>query len=308
MPLPEPFLSDRSAASPTRRQFGRAFQTLDPEVALQEVLSRHPAGQGVSLGAVRLGLQRAELEGLREQNRKWFAEPMTSKPIALVWLINQEFTRRGIAPRWRGLPEFVKTMAGPQVRLEDFPSGLGLVPIGDPARKARLLRWIDLEWLASALGPGHVGDHAPWARLFVCGLDSGLAHRIANSHERPHHVVSKLGVLRPHSFALKGLMTRDDGERCATAEKRLKTRYRPVLEGQMRRGLNPLSREQVENRLLWCEAIELANGSPTVAAQLYSWMTGVSVTRQTAHEIRTKLAKQLRLTSAAWAPESRKCK
>lgn len=83
-------------------------------------------------------------------------------------------------------------------------------------------------------------------------------------------------------------------------EKRLKTTYRPALEELMTRGRYALTQEAVERRLLYCEAIELAQGRPTDAATYFGWMTGEKVSRQTMHEMRDKLREQCGFKTRAW--------
>lgn len=284
----------------------RQYQSVNPSRTLATWRKELPEERQKFVDEVPGLLKRFSLIELRDENAKWHREPMAVKPIALLWLINQEFTRRGIGPQWRGLPVFVSTATMPLMRLDHFPATAGAVPIGDQAQHARLLRWIDLEWLATALGTSHVPDYTPWGLLFTKGLDSQIANQIANSRERQHFVVQKLAIPKAHRCALKGLMPKDEGLRADTLRKRLSERYRPLLEARLQARLHPLTREQVESRVAWCEAIELAHGAAADAARIFGWITGVSVTRQTAHEMRSKIAKQLKLRSAAWTGKLRR--
>lgn len=238
---------------------------------------------------------------LREVNARLFVQPIspnTPETIMQLWLANVELTRRGVGPRWRNLPAYVAPEAAPSIPECALLPGAPR-PISHASRKRALLRWIDLDWLACTLGPGHVPDHAHWRKLFARGLDESTAERIANSSLPSRKLSGIIRIPEPHSFTLTGLLTRDSAERIKTARKR-RDQLSLTLLTQCARSRMPLSPDDMQSRLQWIEAIELTDGSPTVAAQLYGWMSGDTVTRQTAHEKRRKLAMQLGLKTAAW--------
>jgi hypothetical protein len=280
----------------------RAYESVNPIQSLRAWQAEMTAAQAQQLEAAKAAFFVAPADELCERAARLLAEPLSPhlpRTIALIWLINQELTRRGIGPRWRGLPQYVDEAPPPPVPAAALAPD-ACRPISIATRRRRMLRWIDLDWLATALGPQHVPVHARWRDVFAMGLDEATAERIANSLQPPHKLSAMLGVKEPHSFTLTGLMTRDAAERLRTVQQRGAARVRAKLDAQRIQARRPLTAEQHAARLRWVQAIELADGSATQAARLYGWMTGNTTTRQTAHEMRQKLAKQLGLRTAAW--------
>jgi hypothetical protein len=280
------------------------FQTFNPCATVAELEQNDPA----TWLKHRQELADADLASLRRQNAHWFAEPTgMAKMVGMVWLINQEFTKRGVAPAWRAGPEFVKVKAPPP----PAPAQTRPLLLGDTARRNLLRRWVDMEWLRRELGPAHFPRTARWAGAFstdeATAIQAFLSVNAVTSKGggkagplTPYKTLYQLDVPGLHRLALTGLVDRDAGELARNARKRVQDRYRPRLEALTVRDTYPLSDEEVGRRLLFCEAIELARGSPTDAARVFRWMTGEVVTRQSVHEMKNKIAAQCKLRGRAW--------
>jgi hypothetical protein len=282
------------------------FEQFSPEKIYRELAGAHPA----TWERLQRELSAYDAETLRERNAHWFAEPFGLKnAVATVWLINREFTRRGIAPRWRRIPEFLSGR-GPPPSKGTAPGGR---PIGEKLRGTVLKRWIDLEWLRAVLGPRHVTYFKTWQPAFDEDWDravKGFARvnaitSVANTPRvRPAYKVAfGLAIPALEKKTLMGLIDRDAGELVTNALKRVRVTIRPRMEALMQRPRFPLTREEVERRLTICEAIELAGGSPSDAAALLGWMTGEAISRQSLHEMKTKVAVQCNLRTRAWVAQ-----
>ncbi len=280
------------------------FQKFNPVEALQrQDVAKIPRW-------VELSQSRAtkSLEELRLENAHWFAQPMAFELTApTLWLINTELTRRGVAPQWRGVPRFVQRAPPPPAD----PRSKAPRRIGDVGQKNLMKRWIDLEWLRVVLGSAHVTKKKGWQDVFAEDLKRAVVAfskvNAMQSHgggkygtQPAHEVMLVLSIPKFHRLGLTGLIDRDAGELVRNMEKRVRTRLRPRLELLMERPAFALTSAEVERRIMYCEAIELAVGSPTAAATLFRWMTGEAVTRQTMQEMRCKIAEQCGLTTRAW--------
>lgn len=254
------------------------------------------------------------IDELRAANSYWFLQSMTFELTApAIWVINTELTKRGVAPRWRGVPRFVKKA------LLSIPSPISKGPprLGDVGTKNLMKRWVDLEWLRIELGPSHVPRLKIWTNVFAADLDQAIsifkkvnvvwAHGGGKVGTKPaYKVVHGLNLPKVVRFGLTGLIDRDSGERVRNMEKKVAQRIHPSMDALMTRDVSPLTLDEVKRRLLYCEAIELAFGRPTDAAKIFLWMTGETVSRQTMHEMRKKIAEQCQLTSRAWKPIKKK--
>lgn len=255
---------------------------------------------------VKDGWHTQSIEELRAANAHWFQQPIAFQlTVPVLWLINQEFTRRGVAPGWRGVSRFQRRGRMPP------PATSGPRRLGDAAKTNLMMRWIDLEWLRRELGPGHVTRYRAWQNVFakgdpeaftafakVCAIVSHGGGKYGPQHA--FAVLRDLDVPKRTRIGLAGLIDTDAGSRRSTAEKRLMTTYRPALEQLMERPRHALTPAEVERRLVHCEAIELARGQPTDAAIYFGWMTGEAISRQTMHEMRVKLRDQCGFTTMAW--------
>ena len=249
----------------------------------------------------------ADLSTLLGVNRKWFPEPMgLTVAVGTIWLVNLELTRRGIAPAWRGLPKFLTVKAPPPVN----PNTPDFIRLGDTMKRSLMRRWVDIEWLRSALGPTHLTTSVGWREAFSADYQAAVrgfakVNNLRMDAGRPRPVTPfktlyRLNVPGLHRRALEGLVDRDAGEARVNAQKRVRESIRPKMVALMLRPTYRLTQAEVDRRLIFCEAIELAKGSPTDASLFFKWMTGETVSRQTMHEMRNKIAVQCKLTTQAW--------
>jgi hypothetical protein len=250
----------------------------------------------------------ADLERLRALNGFWFAQPMGFLlAVAVVWVVNRRLTELGVAPAWRNAPEFVTGR---------FPSAAppgyrGPRLLTDGQKRGLLRRWVDWEWLRCRLGPDHKTKLKKWKDAFsdeTRAAESAWARVNAvmargggkGGPITPYLVVDALSVPRIYRLGLCGLVDRDRGELRTNARKRVDIKIRPKLEALMHRARYPLTEPQLRQRLIVCEAIELAKGKPTDAALIYGWITGELISRQTMFAHRRKIAEQCKLTTLAW--------
>lgn len=285
----------------------RPLEAINPVRILRDWEGQMDEAKRQELKAAQAAFFLAPIERLCTHSTRYLAEPLSPhnpKPIALVWVINRELTRRGLAPRWRGLPRHVADEPAPTVPAIALPPG-SPQPISVAARRRALLRWIDLEWLCAILGHRHAPALKRHRHLFgPGGLDSLLGEKaaelIANSGDEPYKVCAGLDLRTPELFGLSALQPKEAAQRSRAASERARLKIAAKLDDYCERSKWPPTVEQRADRLRWIEAIELARGSPTDAAALYGWMTGTVVTRQAAANMRSKLAGQLDLRSAAW--------
>lgn len=236
-----------------------------------------------------------------------FDDAMTAR---MLWSINTELTRRGVAPAWRRIPLY----AAPGGRLPKVAPAAGTPRKLSSAVKRNLMRrWVDLEWLRFELGPSHETSFRIWRNAFSDDANQAAAvfakvNRV-QSHGggryaplQPYQVLRSLAIPPLHKIALTGLIDRDGAERSANVRRRVQERYRPQFEAMMERDRRPLEADEVSRRLLYCEAIELAKGGLTDAATVLRWMTGKAVTRQTVGVMKERIARQCGLRTAYWRP------
>ena len=261
---------------------------------------RNLAGQKVAKLTEKL--RAVAVQELRKQNARQFATHPTDAVIAGLWAINLEFTRRGIAPRWRGIEKF-NPSAVPHERPVHLPAS---VPgVHHPALQQKLLlRWADLQWLHRELGPSHFPVNIAWRQLFVDHIDEatreGLFARIAESEDKPHRIGFSLSVPDPHTLTLRGFAVRKAGDRCKAARKRVRDLIQPRLEAFAQRPHYKPTGDAIVSRLVYAEALELAQGRPTETALFVRWISGEQVTTQAAHRMRDKMAADLKLKGRAW--------
>jgi hypothetical protein len=284
------------------------FRQLDPPAVLKAETAAKPEEWERRLE----NLRNSTVAELQEENAHWLREPMSlDTAVAMVWAINLEFTRRGVAPRWRNALEFLHVR--PWEMASPVPPTIPPVgrPLGNGMRLKLLLRWTDLEWLRAELGPEHQATFRPWRSLFHAPAFGGAyrvfkqINRVRSNRGQPEipqawRVINALNVPSLHRRALTGLIDRDAGERATNAEKRVRKRYRPALEELMKRKRYPLTQDQVDRRVQQCLAIDLADGRITDAAKVLGWMTGKPVTRQSMHEAKLKIVEQCGFNTKVW--------
>lgn len=247
-------------------------------------------------------LRAVTVHELREHNARQFVAHPTEGVIAGLWAINLEFTRRGIGPRWRGIEKF-----NPSAVPRDRPSYLpdSVPSLNSPAMQQKLLlRWADLQWLRQELGPAHYPRNLSWRLIFADHIDEasreGLFARVAQSRDKPHRIVYDFSVPEPQTLTLKGFAVSKAGGRCKAARKRVRDVILPRLVATGKRSRYTPTTEAIASRLVYAEALELAQGKPTEAALFVRWISGEQVTTQAAHRMREKMAVDLKLKGRAW--------
>ena len=272
-----------------------SYAEFNPAKCLRELDSEAAASLIAKLGA-------ASLSELREANARRSGIYLSDAAIAALWAINLEFTRRGVGPRWRGIERF-NPSAVPHERPDWMPVNVPSLRTPQMQQKL-LLRWADLQWLHHELGPSHLPNNLTWRDLFAQRLDEGrreeLFAQIAASERAPHWLVHDLAVNGPHKLALRGFAVSEAGDRIRAMRKRLKDVIQPRLEGYGTRTTYSPSPAALSNRLMYAEAIELAQGSPTETARFVRWISGMRIKPQAAHQMRNKIAADLKLRGRAW--------
>jgi hypothetical protein len=232
-----------------------------------------------------------------------------TEAVGRTLLINEEFTRRGIAPAWRRIPEFVRPDGFARVSVKT--EALGIRKLGDATKRNLLRRWIDLQWLRELLGPTHKATKVRWRDVFSADLVLALrAFAQVNAvlstsgstaeAETPYKVVAALNVPKLVRLGLTGLVDRDAGELRKNAQKRVRDKIKPKLEALMSRSTYALTQAEVDRRLLIAEAVELGVGMPSDSATVFCWMTGEVIARQSIFVARGKIAEQCGLSGRAW--------
>ena len=260
------------------------------------------------LESLRSQLTAATVEDLVRLNAHWFLHP-TGMPeaVAMLWLINTKLTVMGVAPAWRRIPAYIKVTPPPPLPFGD----IALRMLGDSTRRSLIRRWVDLEWLRSVLGGSHVPRRPFWKGAFSTNDEEAerawaRINAVQSSGggkfgpETPYKVIHGLSIPKLTRFGLAGLIDRDAGELLTNARKRVAERIRPKMMALATRAQHPLSTAEIEQRLIACEAIEVAQGSPSDAATIFGWMTGKKITRQSMHAMRERIADQCKLSTRAW--------
>lgn len=277
-----------------------------------EILAELSESQPDWTAAARLEVGNSSLPELRALNSRWVAQPKGMKQaVAMIVLVNEELTRRGIGPAWRGLPRTVKTPEGQGQEPRMGQDGVML--LGGALKTKVLLRWVDLQWLRVELGPNHRTKFRSWDQAFSeddvaasRGFEVVNQARWSSGRLRPldkWKTLNGLLVPAPHRRALAGLMDTAASEVVATIRKRLEDRIRPRMNALLDQPRLRLTPALIEKRMVYAEAIELAEGSPANAAQFYRWMTGIDITRQSMMEFKTKIGGQCKLTNRSWSTQ-----
>jgi hypothetical protein len=227
-------------------------------------------------------LRHLALDALRAENARLFSCGLAMpQVVAKLWLVNTQLTELGIAPRWRDAPT-TSRQDGPETEMKYLPI-VGMVRrLTDRAKLRQLLRWIDLSWLRHELGPGHSIQNLHWAYAFSapdCGpIFATIITAKEGMHAKPNKIIlDELGVPTTMHVALNGFQTQAVRDGLKNLERWLGGPIRALVEGQSSRRTHALSEDQVRDRLRDIRVIEMANGSPTMAAQIRRWMEGLTV-------------------------------
>lgn len=209
----------------------------------------------------------------------------TETNVLAFWLLNVELTKRGIAPRWRGLP---RPGDAPEEAVSMAPKYLTESPMLNQAGKLSLmLRWADVQWLATVY-PDHYPERPTGLRMFQG--DTSAAWHIVTRLQPPCRIVQDLTLTTAMQLGLQVFVNSDTRHRHQVAA-RFMDRIRPKLDRL--EALGVITAEQKVRRLTHCHAIRLAQGSPQLAADLVQQMTGQSITRSSMAQMRDKLTRQL---------------
>lgn len=257
----------------------------------------------------------ADVGRLKDLNARYFKSSLPHDWVAaVVWFINTHLTTLGVAPAWRRLPLSLRHQAPREI------GGVGGRPtrwvLSARSQQLCMLRWIDLEWLRSLLRPGdmHRVRIAQWTHAFDDNDDLAASAWSRINHARleprghvidtisPFKVLWGLDVPSEVRVGLTALCDKRTALRRDVAYRRVHEDLAPRVQADAERAVRPLSAADVEARLLTMKAIELAQGRPTLAATIYTWMTGRSMTRQTMHEMQTKLRSQYGIRRRYWMP------
>ncbi len=242
----------------------------------------------------RAELQAMPVDQLRAENARLFGQGLAMpQVVAKLWMLNAEFTTRGIAPRWRDAPPHVQHNAPETV---DIPiPGVGPV-LTEATRRKRLLRWVDLAWLRHELGAGHPVQKIAWSYVFATADQAErdrLFSLIVEQESANTLTLDDLGVPKLHRLALLGFQTSPVRDRFRTLDKWMGGPLDALLVGMTTRRRYPITADELDARKRDLMAIELASGSPTDAALIRRWMTGQAATRFVMHERKKVLAAQL---------------
>ena len=255
------------------------------------------------LSALTAKLQSVTAQELREINAQYFGKYLSASVIAGLWAINLEFTRRDIAPRWRGITHFNPSAVAHETRIPEYLSDVPRLRTTAMQQKL-LLRWADLQWLYQELGPSHLPLNLSWRSLFSPHISEArreyLFACIAESEDQPNRIVFDLSVPELHLLALKGFSVARVGDKHKAVRKRLQGVIQPRLEAFATRPSYTPNSDAIGRRLIYAEAIELARGSPTETARFVRWISGERVTPQAAEQMRNKVASDLKLLGFNW--------
>lgn len=224
-------------------------------------------------------IKEMSVEELRERQALLFATSVAhADTVAELWVINHRFTQLGIAPRWRKIPQW--NVSSHEKSYVEIPGlGMGVTRTG---AAHHMRRWIDLYWLRAELGIGHAVENTKYAGLFEQS-DHGARNAAYSAElpgvltsQRPTTWVTLQGMNVPEhvQMGLIGFVTKDNERKLRTLTKWLNGHLAKNLAAQAQRKRYPLTVEQMEQRRVDIECIELAGGSPTHAALFRRWMQG----------------------------------
>lgn len=201
---------------------------------------------------------------------------------AAVWFINEELTRRGIAPRFRGFP---------RLRAVSYRKGKRWIDITPPpiADSLVMARAIDLQWLsAQRAGEGNVAVE----RLHKEGVGGMTARRAMASQESRANLAARFDLTEEEQLQLSAIVSKDVSVRRGHALNRIR-RWHKRIEDH-RGDLYRLPEADMATRKAWAIALEhamLVKAEPS-GEDLCRWMariTGRTYTRQAANKARRVL-------------------
>ena len=186
-----------------------------------------------------------------------------------TWCVSRELSRRGIAPYWQGLPQLKYMM--------DEPLAF--------AYRRDQIYW-DMEWLRIQF-PGHRCRDAAFQRIFLPGCTPKDLKWVAR---RKMHAPEKVYLLNLDFEMQVGCVLLRDGKthRRRMDVKRDTAKFETIVASAATT-TPQLTKEHQQNRLLQREAAHLAQFKSALAARIYGYMTGETVTRQRMHALMPEL-------------------
>lgn len=253
---------------------------------------------------------------LRELNDLWMGSTSSYRDLVYcTWTIALRFTDLGIAPVWRGGLRFSRDPGWPAHPLRDDPEQLWR-PKPAMTRNSSL-RWIDLQWLRHELGPRHRAkvEYTEWRDAFDSDDEVAAATwlKVNRLHWSSRHmaaipayeVLQRLSIPEELRVGLTGLVDSATAERRNVAWRR-RNEFRQRLLEENELAARPLAEAELGRRVEYFEAVELARGQPAQIARILGWISGRPISRQSALEMRRKLAQQYGLQRLAWLGQPRK--
>ncbi len=249
-----------------------------------ELAERAAASDGVRAGLAKASLAEL-LAAAGHVSDRFFSstEPQSEKSTIAVWLIHEELTARGVAPRFRGVTH---------LRSATFKRGVAWVDSTPaPVRNALLMaRAIDLHWIVSNTTGG---ANTVRRRLKSEGVAGPTASSIIRSNESKPRIVDRIGVTQAEQLALLTLIGTDARSLRHKADKKA-SQYATLIE-ESKADRYRLPPEDVQVRKQWAESIALAHAAKTepTGLDVVDWMrmrTGRTYTRQAANKFRRLLS------------------
>lgn len=264
--------ADNAPGTPTRQILDALHRAEAPRLTLRAMLAEHDTA-ALKAEAERLAtLTHAEIT--TAARRLKIAIEATSQQVKPetrlgLWQLSEEFTRRGIPPIFRLLPE---------------------INDDDPSQIADLFA-IDLSWLAAEF-PKHKPLLQKWAGIFKSTRFHSTADFIAGNYPRKamHWLCKGLGLTDDqqrrlhviktgaHRRAFEALQGRRQAVRTQLA-----TKYHERAKDVRYRADDP--KATIERRAAVWFAGSLADWKPQPTADLYRALTGEALTRQLAAKV-----------------------
>jgi hypothetical protein len=207
------------------------------------------------------------IEKLRSKLEDAHSVKDLSKFRIIIFCLSKALTNHGVAPRWQELENACKTEDQKTALIVDAPI-------------------IDAYWLALTF-PKHKMINQRWQSIFTNGFDMELAlsigeRQITTAKKIRHDLklsrfqqIGRLTFLRKAKYPVEGKLSALS--HLQSAQKRSQVHH----ERELRRSdtVYQITPKIAAYRALVWECYVLADKSPTNAAKIYKWMTGVNMDR-----------------------------
>ena len=209
--------------------------------------------------------------------------PQSDDDAGTLWVVNQELTMRGIAPKFRAPIQAPKK---PMVDLH--------LPFNQAKRRALLFaRLVDLEWLL-AQRHGATKNNRVIRKLALEGLGGTYADDLCDADDSRTRFAERLGMTDSEQLCMLTLIGTEPSKARRTAIRRANALGLKIEDGAIG-GRYRLPPEDIQARKEWALAIELAKAERSDASgeDLARWLkltTGKTHTRQAATKARRMLA------------------